>query len=106
MAPRLLSSLSSVLCSIFITINSGLWLTYEIINYVPQSIIQPDIPRMHCYIVYFFQLLLGSETSPTYNYAAVNNWSSNIDVVASIFDLRELYIPINKGDVHWILLRV
>ena len=61
---------------------------------------------MHCYITYFFQLLLGLETSPVHNYTAMSNWSSNIDGVPSVFNLRELFIPINKGDVHWLLLRV
>ena len=37
---------------------------------------------------------------------AVNNWSTNFDGVSSVFDLRELYIPINKGGIHWFLLRI
>ena len=32
--------------------------------------------------------------------------SGNIDGVSSVFDLQELYIPINKGQYHWLLLRV
>ena len=51
-------------------------------------------------------MLIGLGTLPTYNYLAVQNWSSNIDGVSSIFGLGELYIPINKDRVHWLLLRV
>ena len=61
---------------------------------------------MHCYITYFFQLLLGLGTIRTYNYTAADNWSTNIDGASSVFNLRKLYIPINKGRVHWLLLRV
>ena len=61
---------------------------------------------MHCYITYFFQLLLGLETCPIYNYSAVRNWSSYIDGVPSVFDLRKLYTPINKGGMYWFLLRI
>ena len=32
--------------------------------------------------------------------------TSNIDGVLSAFDLQELYIPINKGQSHWLLLRI
>ena len=56
---------------------------------------------MHCYITHFFQILIGLEALPRYNYSALKNWSSNIDC-----DLRELYIPINKGQSHWLLLMV
>ena len=102
-ASRVRSSLLSASRSSFVTLNSGLWLTDKIINYVARSIIQPGIPRMHCYITYFFQLLLGPEIIPTlYNYTAVNDWSTNIDGASSVFDLCELYIPINKGRVHWL----
>ena len=61
---------------------------------------------MHYYITYFFQLLLGLETVPTYNYTAVYNWITNIDGALGVFDLHELYIPINKYRVHLLLLRV
>ena len=52
---------------------------------------------MHCYSTYFFQMLIGLEVLPRYNYSVVQNWSSNIDGVSSVLDLRKLYIPINKG---------
>ena len=102
MASRVCSSLLSVSHSSFITLNSGLWLTNEIINYVARSIIQPGVPRMHYYSTYFFQLLLGVGTVPTYNNTAVDNWSANIDRALSVFDLHELYIPINKVGVYWL----
>ena len=36
----------------------------------------------------------------------MQNWSGNIDGVLRVFDLHELCISINKGRVHWLLLRV
>ena len=61
---------------------------------------------MHCYITYFLQMLIGLEALPNYNFPAVQNWSSNIGGVKNVLNLRELYIPINKGQSHWLLLRV
>ena len=58
---------------------------------------------MHCYSTYFLQMLLGLEALTRYNFLAVQNWSGNIDGVLSVFDLQELYIPINKGQPHWLL---
>ena len=106
MASRVRSSPSSVSRTNFITLNSGLWLTDEIINYVARSIIKPGVPCMHCYSMYFFQLLIGLGAVPTYNYTAVDNCSATIDRASSIFDLHKLYIPINKGGAYWLLLRV
>ena len=61
---------------------------------------------MHYYSTHFCQLLVGLETSPIYNYAAVNNCSSIFDGLPSVFDLHKLYTPINRGSIHWLLLRV
>ena len=61
---------------------------------------------MHCYSTYFFQMLIGLEALPRYNYLVVQNWSGKTDGVLSILDLRKLFIPINKGQSHWLLLRV
>jgi len=42
-------------------------------------------------------MLIGLEALPRYNFPVAKNWSGNIDGVLSVFNLRELYIPINKG---------
>ena len=42
---------------------------------------------MHCYSTYFFQILIGLGTLPIYNCMVVQNWSSNIDGVSSVFHL-------------------
>ena len=61
---------------------------------------------MHCFSTHFFQMLIGLEALPEYNYSAVQNWNGNINNVSSILDIHKLYIPINKGQSHWLLLRV
>ena len=62
---------------------------------------------MHSYSSHFFGKLIGpDEAHPQYDFAAVANWSNNIDGIESALNLRELYIPINKNSVHWLFLRV
>ena len=90
-----------------LTLNPGQWLNDEIITYVSRVIINQGLQRMHSYSSYFFDQLIGTdEDHPQYDFAAVANWSSNIDGIESALILRELYIPINKNGVHWLFLRV
>ena len=61
---------------------------------------------MHYCITYFLQMLIGLEALTRYNFPAVQNWRGNIDGILSVFHLRELNIPTNKGKSHWLLLQV
>ena len=45
------------------------------------------------------------ETNPWYDYAEVKNWNNIIEGGPCLFPLSELYIPINKSGVHWLLLQ-
>jgi hypothetical protein len=84
-----------------LTLNPGQWLNDEIITYVSRAIINQGLQRMHSYSSHFFGKLIGpDEEHPQYDFAAVANWSNNIDGIESALNLRELYIPINKNSVH------
>ena len=67
-----LQELSSLLRNRFATLNEGLLLNDENINYVVQALIQPGVPNMRCYPCYFFQKLLHkTETNPRHDHVEV-----------------------------------
>ena len=61
--------------------------------------------RGHVYSSFFFPKPLNEgNTTPHYNFADVRRW--HLRVEAGIFNLRELLVPTNKNNAHWLLLRV
>ena len=95
----------SVRRSNFARLREGVWLDDEIINYVSKQIVEPVMDRGHVYSSFFFHRLLNEgNAAPHYNFADVRRW--HLRVEEGLFNLRELLVPINKNNAHWLLLRV
>ena len=91
--------------SSFARLREGVWLNDEVINYVSKQVIEPVMDRGHVYSSFFFPKLLNEGgTTPQYNFSEVRRW--HLRVAAGLFNLRELHVPINKSNAHWLLLRV
>ena len=95
----------SVKRSNFVRLREGVWLDDELINFVSKQVLEPVMDRGHAYSSFFFsRLLREGEMNPQYDFSGVQRWHTRIE--AGIFNLRELFVPINKDNSHWLLLRV
>ncbi len=95
----------SVRRSNLVRLREGVWLDDAIINFVSRQVVRDVMDIGHSYSSYFFSKLLheGEETQ-RYDFGEVRRWHTNVD--CGLFNLRELYVPINKDNSHWLLLRV
>ena len=61
----------------------------------------------HFYSTHFMEALLRNEEH--YDFSQVTRWhmkAASLHHIESIFDLKLLFIPINKGGDHWIFIMV
>ena len=86
--------------SSFLTLQPETWVTDKVINYVTKRVLQPALPRRHFYSSFFFTRLLQHG----YNFQEVTRWAGRIP--DGLHSIDELYVPINKGNAHWLFLRV
>ena len=89
-------------------------------NYAAKVILQPTAEDVHVYSSYFMTKLLGiglntqRPQEPTgYDYSAVRQWThrirpnaGNIPPAERINRLKALYVTINKGNTHWLYMKV
>ena len=81
------------------------WPTNSIIDMFLQTSVQEVIPQTHCYTSHFFrQVLLVSDDNVIYDYREVVDWSDHIE--GGMFNLEQLFVPINITNTHWIFTRV
>jgi sentrin-specific protease 1 len=92
------------------TLNPGLWLKSDVINSFAMNIIRPLVRnrRVHFFSTYFFSRLLdtgphGTQT-PSYKFDEVKRWGDRLS--NGILGVKELIIPINHRNVHWLCLKV
>ena len=111
---------NSISHSSFAALGSTAWLSDEIMNYAAKVILQPTAEDVHVYSSYFMTKLLGiglntqRPQEPTgYNYSAVRQWThrispnaGNIPPAERINHLKALYVIINKGNMHWLFMKV
>ena len=110
----------SISHSSFAALGSADWLGDEILNYAAKVILQPTAEDVHVYSSYFMTKLLGiglntqRPQEPTgYDYSAVRQWThrirpnaGNIPPAERINRLKALYVTINKGNTHWLYMKV
>eukprot|EP00984_Skeletonema_dohrnii_P008236 scaffold3021_cov182-Skeletonema_dohrnii-CCMP3373.AAC.5 len=91
------------------TLNPGLWLKSDVINSFAMNIIRPLVRnrRVHFFSTYFFSRLLdtgphGTQT-PSYKFDEVERWGDRLS--NGILGVKELIIPINHRNVHWLCLK-
>eukprot|EP00985_Skeletonema_marinoi_P011181 scaffold5297_cov108-Skeletonema_marinoi.AAC.9 len=94
------------------TLNPGLWLKSDVINSFAMNIIRPLVRnrRVHFFSTYFFSKLLdtgpqphGTQT-PSYKFDEVKRWGDRLS--NGILGVKELIMPINHRNVHWLCLKV
>jgi len=95
------SGSDSIQHSSFIRLNEGIWLNDKPINYnyFLNQIVQPTHEKVHCYSSYFFTAL-----RQRYYFGSVRRWHPSIP--DGLFALDSLFVPINRGNNHWLLLHV
>ena len=86
----------------FCLLNQGLWIDDEVINFFTRGIVARASPGMHAFSAFFWTILL--EQNSGYNYHGVRQWGRRVPI--GIFSLRELCIPVNIGNRHWIFVRM
>ena len=70
-----------------------------------QVSVQEVIPQTHCYTFNFFvQVLLVSDNNMIYDYREVVGWNNHIE--GGLFNLEQLFVPINITNTHWIFICV
>ena len=66
---------------------------------------QEVIPQTHCYTSHIFgQVLSVSGNNGIYDYREVVGWSDHIE--GGLFNLEQIFVPINLTNTHWIFIRV
>ena len=81
------------------------WLTDNIIDMFLQVSVQDVMPQTHCYTSHCSSKVLSeSGDNVIYDYSKIVCWSDHID--GGLFNLDQLFIPINIKDEHWIFVRV
>ena len=87
----------------FASMRPEAWFDSGASNCILKVLVQPSVPGFHCYSLYFKEKLRRKkEASPEFSCNDVLRWG-NIGN-GRIFKLCKLYVPINKENVHWILL--
>ena len=93
------------------TLQPNTWLNDEIMNYVCKNIISPIRDDIIFFSSYFFTKLIGLRRD-RYDYKEVKGYGLGTGNRATyresndIFKRKELYVPINKDNQHWLHLRV
>ena len=73
-------------------------------RHVPLSEHARSDPQTHCYTLHFFsKVLLVSGDNVIYDYRDVVGWSDHIE--GGLFNLKQLFVPINIMNTHWIFIR-
>lgn len=85
------------------------WLNDEVINAINMHFLRPKVDKnSFFYATQFMSTLLqtGSHGTdePNYNYSKVKGWSTKIK--KGLFNLENLYIPINHKNTHWLTMRI
>lgn len=87
------------------------WLNDEIINTFLRRVLFPKVnhQRVYFFTSFFMSALLQTgedgQSDPSYNYSNVRSWGSSLRRKDGILGVREIYVPINRGMSHWLLLR-
>lgn len=95
----------------FKTLNPAIWLTDEVINGFLLKVLHPTLRNSNCYFYssFFFSKLLSTGThgtnAPCYQFEEVKRWGSQLRRRNGILGLKELYVPINHQQGHWLFLR-
>ena len=106
---RFRHSAESVEFASFKTLNPGLWIKGDVINAFVTNILRPKFSnrKVHFFSSYFFSKLLGTGPTgtlpPVYNFHEVRRWGNNLR--GNIFGRKELIIPINHCNTHWLCLK-
>ena len=75
------------------------------VDYVAKTMIQSSQSNIYIYGNYFMSVLLISQGAcPLYDYEPTCNYAYNIE--GGLFQLEEMYVPINKDGVHQLFLRI
>jgi len=100
------------------TLQPNEWLNDEIMNYFCKNIISPTSDDIGIFSSYFFTRLTGLKRNSlgelVYHYSedakafglGTGNRATTYKESRDIFKLKELYVPINKDNNHWLHLRV
>ena len=65
---------------------------------------QESIPGTYCFTTHFMEEMLEEEEDCVfYNHEEVQNYSNYIE--GGLFNLEQLFVPINIANTHWIFLR-
>ena len=81
------------------------WLTDSIIAMFFQVSVQEVITRTPCHTSHIFgQVLSVSDDNVIYDYGEVLGWSDHIE--GGLFNLEQLFVPINITNTHWIFTSV
>ena len=92
------------------TLKVGKWINDEVVNAFCKHIIQPLDDEIQIFSSHFFTRLNTPNGRGPYNYGEVETWVRQrvrgSRHYINIFQLRELYVPINKDNSHWLLVRV
>ena len=84
------------------SLKEGTWMVDSPMTFFLKNYVQDADRRIYCYSSAFFKLLyrIGGQ----YRYEEVQGWSNACE--NGIANIKELYVPINIGNYHWIFLRV
>ena len=91
------------------TLGAETWLNDHVINFIAKQVIQRETPDTHCYSSYSFSRLLhNSSDAGRYDFFQVRRWhmSQDLRLIGTIFNCKNLLVPINKDNLHWLLLHV
>jgi len=94
------------------TLNPSLWVTDEVINSFLLKVLHPSLRSNDTYFFnsFFFSALLSTGSTgrnvPTYDFSAVSRWGNKLRRKGGVLGLKELFVPINHQNVHWLFLRV
>ena len=70
-----------------------------------QASVQGVIPQTHCYTLHLFgQVLLVSDDNVICDCREVVGWNDHIE--GGLFNLEQIFVPINITNTHWIFIRV
>ena len=87
------------------------WLNDEIINGFLRRVLFPktNAQRVYFFSSFFMSALIQSgpngQTEYNYDYNNVRTWGSALRRQNGILGVKEIYVPINKDNAHWLLLR-
>ena len=67
--------------------------------------VQETVPSTFCFTTHFMEWMLAEEDdSVVYDYEKVKHWSDGI--AGGLFGQKNLFVPVNISNTHWIFLRV